>query len=238
MSDYNYDGFSSNTYNLDNFQGPDVGSKAPDFALSTMEGKTVNLLAFSGELLVLELGSITCPLFQGRREGMSDLVARFPSVSFSVLYIREAHPGSNVPSHKTVADKLSCAAELKNKDGEKRQILVDGIEGHAHEAYGSYPNALFIVNKKGCVVFRSDWNSVPATRAALSKLLKGEPATSKSYFLPVKPWIAIKTLRRSGKGALRDFMVGLPKLIWKNIIRRNFLLLIGSKKSIKPDASC
>ncbi len=79
------------------------------------------------------------------------------------------------------------------------------------------------------------WRGVPATRAALSKLLKGEPATSKSYFLPVKPWIAIKTLRRSGKGALRDFMVGLPKLIWKNIIRRNFLLLIGSKKSIKID---
>ncbi|MCF6199825.1 MAG: redoxin domain-containing protein [Hyphomicrobiaceae bacterium] len=238
MPDYNYDGFTSNSYNLDKFFGPEIGTKAQDFTLSTLEDEKVKLLEFSGEFLVLELGSITCPLFQGRREGMSDLVARFSNVSFSVLYIREAHPGSNVPAHKNIGDKISCARELKNEDGEQRKILIDNIEGAAHKGYGGYPNAIFIINKKGCVVFRSDWNSVGATRAALVKLLNGEPAHPKSYFLPVKPWVAFKTLRRSGKGAVQDFLVGLPKLIWKNIIRRNFLLFIGSQKSISPDAEC
>ena len=147
----------------------------------------MNLLNFSGDFLVLELGSITCLLFQGRREGMSDLVAEFPNVSFPVLYIREAHTGSNIPSHKTINDKITCAKELRNEDGKKRKILIDDIKGMAHDSYGGYPNAIFIIDKNGCVVFKSDWNSVPATKRALNKLLSGKPAHTKSYFLPVKP---------------------------------------------------
>jgi len=238
MKNYNYDEFSSMKYNLDSFSGPEVGSKAPEFSLSTLDNTKVNLLDFSGDFLVLELGSITCPLFQGRREGMSDLVDKFPNISFSVLYVREAHPGSNIHSHKTINDKLTRACELRDEDDEKRKIIIDGIDGQAHDSYGGYPNAIFIINKNGCVVFRSDWNSVPATKAALNKLLSGEPANIKSYFLPVKPTVAIRTLKRSGKGATRDFLKSLPKLIWKNIIRRNVLLLINSEKAISPDTSC
>ena len=130
MKNYNYDAFSSVTYNLDSFPGPEVGSKAPDFSLSTLDNTKACLLDFSGNFLVLELGSITCPLFQGRREGMSDLVAKYPNISFSVLYIREAHPGSNIHSHKTINDKLTRARTLRNEDGEKRKILIDGIEGN------------------------------------------------------------------------------------------------------------
>lgn len=230
--------FSSNSYNLDKFTGPEVGSKAPDYLLSTLDNTKVQLLDFLGDYLVLELGSITCPLFQGRREGMSELVAKYPNISFSILYVREAHPGSNIPSHKTINDKITHARELRKEDGEKRKILIDGIEGEAHNSYGSYPNAIFIINKNGCVVFRSDWNSVPATKDALNNLVRGEPAYSKSYFFPVKPTVAIRTLKRSGKGALKDFLISLPNLIWKNLIRRNILLLINSEKAISPDVSC
>ncbi|CAM0555828.1 hypothetical protein EHLJMEHL_04984 [Vreelandella titanicae] len=237
MKNYNYDKFSSNTYDLNNFYGPEVGNKAPNFSLSNIASEVVNLLDFTGEFLVLELGSITCPLFQGRREGMSDLVGLFPSVSFSVLYVREAHPGSNIPSHKSLEGKISCAKNL-NKDGEKRSILIDDINGSAHNGYGGYPNAVFIINRNGCVVFRSDWNSVPATKAALTRLLSGKPANNKSYFLPVKPTIAIKTLKRSGKGAIKDFFMGLPTLIWKNVIKRNVLLFLNVEKVISPDAKC
>lgn len=238
MAQYNYEGFSTNQYNLDTFHGPKVGDKAPDFSLSTLEGNHAKLLDFDGEFLVLELGSITCPLFQGRREGMSDLVEQFPDVNFSVLYVREAHPGNKIPAHKSQADKTKCATHLHDEQGEQRQILIDDFEGTAHEAYGSYPNAIFIINKNGCVLFFADWNSVPATKKALKNLLSGKPAAAKSYFLPVKPTIAFKTLRDSGDGAVTDFLIGLPKLIWKNIIRRNFLLLINSPKAISPDITC
>ena len=237
MKKYNYDEFSSNTYDLDNFYGPNIGNKAQDFLLSNTANKTVSLLDFTGEFLVLELGSITCPLFQGRREGMGDLIAQFPTVSFAVLYVREAHPGSNIPSHKSFEGKVNCALNL-NKDGEKRTILIDDVQGSAHDAYGGYPNAVFIINRNGCVVFRSDWNSVPATKAALSRLLSGHPANTKSYFLPVKPTIAFKTLQSSGKGAVKDFLKGLPTLIWKNVIKRNVLLLLNTEKLTPPDVKC
>lgn len=238
MRNYNYDGFTSKTYNLDTFTGPDIGDKAKDFSLTTVDHKTTKLLEFDGDFLVLELGSITCPLFQGRREGMSDLIEQFPSARFSVLYVREAHPGSNFPAHQTLEDKTRCATELKHVDKEKRKILIDDIAGTAHKGYGSYPNAIFIINKQGCVVFRSDWNNVSATKAALKALIAGKPAHSKSYFLPVKPTTAIKTLRKSGKGATSDFFKGLPTLIWKNVIKRNVLLFLNSGKSIPADASC
>lgn len=238
MSNYNYDGFSAASYNLDQFHGPVLGAKAPDFELSTADGNKVKLLDFEGDFLVLELGSITCPLFQGRRDGMNDLVAQYPNISFGILYVREAHPGSNIKAHKTDQDKTACAVRLKDSDHEMRQIFIDDLEGTAHSAYGSYPNAMFIINKNGCVVFQSDWNIVPATKTALNKLMAGQPAHNKSYFRPVKPTTALKVLRKNGKGAAKDFFASLPTLIWKNLIKRNFLLLFNADKMISPDAEC
>lgn len=229
MKKYNYDGFSSNTYNLDDFSGPDLGAQAPDFPMTTVEGDKVNLLEFTGEFLVLELGSMTCPLFQGRREGMSSLVKAHPNISFSILYIREAHPGSKIPAHTSIETKVACANTLHD-DGEARTILIDDLVGTAHASYGGYPNAIFIIDQSHRIVFRSDWNNVSATRRALALLLQGQDAKIKSYFLPVKPSVAFDTLTKSGDGALKDFLLGLPALIWKNIIRRNFLLLFRSKK--------
>jgi hypothetical protein len=54
VTKYNYEGFSSNTYNLNSFSDPDLGSKAPDFLFSTVDNKIVNLLDFTGKFLRLE----------------------------------------------------------------------------------------------------------------------------------------------------------------------------------------
>lgn len=165
-------------------------------------------------------------------------MARYANVSFGILYVREAHLGSIIPAHKNDADKTACAVRLKDNDQEKRQIFIDDIDGTAHSAYGSYPNAIFIINKNGCVVYRSDWNTVPSTKSALNKLAAGQPAHNKSYFLPVKPTTALKVLRKNGKGAAKDFFGGLPTLIWKNLLKRNFLLLFNAQHKISPDAEC
>ncbi|GLQ16708.1 deiodinase-like protein [Maritalea porphyrae] len=237
MAHYNYDEFSTNDYNLDQFNGPDLGHKAPDFALEDVAGNRVNLLDFEGDFLVLELGSITCPLFQGRRKSMRGLVEKHPNVVFAILYVREAHPGNRIGAHQDFSEKQACACKL-TADGEGRRILIDDIEGTAHAAYGSYPNAVFIINRNGCVLFCADWNNPEATAKALDRLVQGKPAHVKSYFKPVRPDIAIKTLRASGEGSVADFFKGLPLLIWKNVIRRNFLLLLNREKKIAPDVRC
>jgi hypothetical protein len=234
---YNYEKFSSSEYDLENVGGPAPGSKAPDFELATLDGGRQRLLSFSGEFLVVEFGSVTCPLFQTRRRGMEKVIESHPRSDFVVLYVREAHPGSSIPQHRSLDEKLQRAREVKDTDAEQRRILVDDLEGRAHQAFGCYPNAIFIVNRNGCVVYRSDWNDWKAVHKALSQLEAGEPARAKSLFKPAAPPIAWRTLQRSGAGAFADFIKSLPVLIWKNLILRNIRELRG-RKHVDPQVTC
>ncbi len=225
MTTYNYDEFSPDAYDFNSNGGPDIGEKAPNFQLTTTDGTTRDLLDFQGDFLVLELGSITCPLFQSRRSGMEPLGQDFPNVDSAVLYVREAHPGKSVPTHQTMEDKSACASRLKDEDGETRTVLVDNIDGEAHQAYGSMPNALFIIDREGYVRFRSQWNNPSATRKALAALTQGRKPQVKSYFKPALPTIAHRTLKNGGEGSGEDFYKGLPSLIWNNVIKYNLRLL-------------
>jgi hypothetical protein len=238
VSDYHYDRFTADAYDLDSFTGPEPGMKAPDAKITTTSGEIRDLLSFDGAFLVLELGSITCPLFQSRRNGMADLVRNNPDVDFAVLYVREAHPGAGIGQHQSFAHKQDMAQKLQNNDGEIRPIFIDDMEGSAHKAYGSYPNSVFIINQAGCVVYRSDWNNPGATAKALSQLKAGKAAGGQGLFLPAKPPVAIATLKRAGGDALKDFLFDLPKLIWKNGIKRNLRVLRGKNAGILPDHIC
>jgi iodothyronine deiodinase-like protein len=238
MKKYNYDGFSAKDYDLTTFSGPPVGTRAPDFKVYKPDGTATRLLQLDSNFLVLELGSITCPLFQTRREGMSRLVRDYPNLRFTILYVREAHPGADVPAHRTLKDKLASADLLRSADREGRDIRIDDIDGTAHQAYGGYPNAVFIINRNGCVVFASDWNNPKTTARALKALTTGNPAPFKSYFKPALPHVAWRTFRRGGKGAAADFFKALPNLIWANLIRRNLLLFLGHKTPVAPDTRC
>lgn len=238
MPEYNYDEFSTGDYDFDNVIGPMVGEKAHDFELTTIDGGLRFLLDFDGEFLVLEMGSITCPLFQSRRSVMETLDHKIDSVSNAVLYVREAHPGADIPSHKNFNDKMACASRLKKTDGETRIVFVDDFEGHAHQAYGSMPNAVFIINKNGCVVFRSEWNNPAATRKALLALKAGQEVRVKSYFRPALPGVALRTLGQAGNGSAADFFKGLPKLIWTNVIKRNLRLFFNRQVSGSRDTIC
>ncbi|MVO16323.1 TlpA family protein disulfide reductase [Parasedimentitalea huanghaiensis] len=238
MPSYNYDEFSPDDYDFDTVEGPVVGQKAPDFELTTSDGRTKRLLDFEGDFLVLEIGSITCPLFQSRRGIMQPLQQEFPQISSAVLYVREAHPGVDIPGHQNFDDKLACATRLKSEDGETRTVFVDDFEGAAHLGYGSMPNAVFIIDRKGCVRFQAEWNNPSATRKALAALIAGKPVRVKSYFRPALPPIALKTLGRAGRGSAGDFFRGLPFLIWTNLIKRNLRLLFNQQQGARKSPGC
>ena len=238
MADYNYSKFEASDYDLDQFTGPQPGAKVPDIEVTALDGTSKRLLDFEGDFLVLETGSITCPLFQGRRKGMAELVNRHPDTAFAILYVREAHPGVNRPKHETEADKRANAMALKLEDHEGREILLDRLDGVAHMALGQYPNSVFIINRNGCIVFMADWNNPRATGKALKALKAGKPATGAGLFLPPPLPVAVRTLRKAGPGALADFLSGLPRLIWKNLFKRNSRVLFGKTPKIAPDATC
>lgn len=236
---YNYDAFSADQYDLSAFRGPKPGKRAPDFDLSDVNGRPVRLLDFEGEYLVLEMGSITCPLFQGRRPAMARLGRAHAEVGFAVLYVREAHPGAAIGAHVTPEDKRAQALALAEADGEGRRIVVDHIDGRAHEAYGGYPNSVFIINRHGCVVYASDWNDPKATGRVIELLKAGSPAEGiRAFFTPVPPSVTLRVLGRGGKGSLSDFLKSFPRLVWSNLIRRNIHLLLGRATGVDPDARC
>ncbi|MFC4891771.1 deiodinase-like protein [Pseudofrancisella aestuarii] len=229
MSNYNYDNFSSDKYNFEISQGLKVGDTAIDVKLETTDGEYRNLLDFNGEYLVLEMGSITCPLFQGRRDSMSKIANDFKNISFAVLYVREAHPGSNIKSHESYNDKKKCAIELRSSEKEQRIIFIDNIEGDAHKIYGSMPNAVFILNKKREIVFKLDWNNPILVRKAIKALMNNKEISTEDFFYPVKPTVVKRVLKKAGKGSAKDFFSSLPILIWKNLIKRNLRSLFRRK---------
>lgn len=228
MPSYNYASFSPDRYDLQSADGPEVGQHAPDFELETPDGQLRQLLNFPGDCLVLEIGSMTCPLFMSRRDNMEQIARDYPRASSAVLYVREAHPGAAIPAHKSADDKKACAAMLKSDFDDPRTILVDGVDGHAHHAYGSMPNAVYIIDKQGIVRFKAPWNSPAATRKALNAVLAGHPAPFKSYFKPANPRIVFRTMHRAGSGSGRDFFKGLPKLIWNVLIKNNLRTFFSS----------
>ncbi len=235
---YNYDNFEASHYDLATFRGPKPGTPAPDFELQTTEGRAVRLLDFDGAFLVLEMGSLTCPLFQGRRKSMTSLDAEFPDVSFAVLYVREAHPGAQIGAHQSAEDKAACAHRLVQTEGEGRRVLIDDLSGTAHEGYGGYPNSVFVINRSGCVVWASDWNDPAATGRALRLLKAGKPANVRSLFKPVPPHISLRTLGNGGRGSGADFLRSFPNLIWNNLIRRNLRVAMGRPAAVAPDITC
>lgn len=238
MSDYNYSKFDANHYELVDFDGPDMGEKAPDVTLTDLDGASQRLLDFHGDFLVVEFGSITCPLFQSRRPTMRAIGEEFANVSSVVFYVREAHPGSEITAHADQDAKMSRARQLRDVDGEGRKILIDDMQGGAHQAFGSYPNAVFIINKNGCVVYRSAWNNPAATRRVLRRLIAGKSVRAEGFFLPPTPPTAIGTFRQAGKGSASDFFRGLPRLAWNNLIRRNLRLLFRRGPGVRADADC
>lgn len=221
MMSYNYDSFSASHYDLKSTPGPDVGKKAPDFELETSEGKKRRILDFDGKCLVLELGSATCPLFVTRLDSMSEIVKDYPDASFAVLYVREAHPGTKIPAHKTKEQKKKIASNYKSELGDTRTILVDDIDGKAHFSYGTMPNSVYIIDKEGIIRFKASWNNSTTTRKALNAVLQGKPANFTSYFKPAKPSIVLSTTGRAGKGSRSDFFKSLPGLIFSVLIMNN-----------------
>ncbi|MCH8112156.1 MAG: redoxin domain-containing protein [Proteobacteria bacterium] len=225
---YNYERFEAGHYDLGNFRGPAVGTKATDFAATTLDGQAVQLSAYFGRSIVLEMGSVTCPIYQSRRGGMESLARAYPDVQFLVLYVREAHPGQKVTQHQTDADKRARAQGLKDDFGESRTILVDDLAGTAHKIYGEFPNSVFVIDKDGAIVFRSDWNDTAAVRKVLRRLAAGKPVGRViSLFKPANPLAAKRTFAYAGKGSGKDFFASLPSLMKQNLILRNLRSLLG-----------
>jgi peroxiredoxin len=215
---YNYPTFRAELYDFLDVPGPKVGEKATDFTATTLDGKTVKLSDYFGKTIVLETGSITCPQYVARINPMNELAKEYPDATFLLLYVREAHPGNAIAEHHSLSEKIENATRLTQNEPENRSIIIDNLEGPAHQTYGSLPNLLYIIDADGKIALRSDWNDVDAVRLALKRWQAGEIISHSQYgFKPVAPPVLLRVLKRAGWDAIFDFFIALPKLIWGHI---------------------
>ncbi len=153
---------------------PDPGERAPDFELRTVDGDKVRLSDYQDEKnVVLTFGSATCPLTAASISGLRDLYDDFSDedVEFLFVYVREAHPGEELPPHRTLTDKVRAAEVLRDDEELEMPVLVDDLGGKVHRKYSGQPNPTFLIDKSGRVAYRQLATDTSELRDAINELL-------------------------------------------------------------------
>jgi len=179
FSRYNYDRFRREMLQsspADRWsRAPEPGDEAPGFELRSLNGEIVKLSDFKDSRnVVLTFGSATCPQTAASIGGLRSLSREFPvsEVEFLFIYVREAHPGVELPPHHSIEDKARAAMLLRDQEQIDFPILVDELGGEVHRRYGALSNASFIVDKSGRVAYRSLASHSGSLGAALEELLE------------------------------------------------------------------
>jgi hypothetical protein len=175
---YNYDRFQAMTLGRDAKLvampvGPVPGDVAPDFTLQDTSGKSWTLKELRGKPVVLIFASGTCPMTTGSLPGLSKLHAeRNGTEQWLMVYVREAHPGEDMPAHETMEQKRQQAERFKREGAVAWPIVVDELDGSTHQRYSVLPNHVFLIDRDGVVAFRGEFAHAPTLFRALGQLEK------------------------------------------------------------------
>ena len=220
---YNYSSFRD-VANENRSNGPNPGDDFPvEYDIYDMIGEPIKISTlWSDKPLVLEFGSVSCPIFHANGPSMEDLYKKYDNGSaakarIGLLYTREAHPGWFQSSHASLDDKLTSADKLKKK-GLERTIWVDSLSGELHQLLNPKPNSLYIINTDGTVIYKSAWNTPVEVDRVLDNLVNKQiiPAAEESNFCsspvgyyPKKDMLAYisRIFAVGGPDALPDFII-------------------------------
>ena len=229
--------FGSGTYNYENFtrdlmkslkmeSGPDAGEVAPDFTLRTTEGDKLSLSDFEEHKnVLLTFGSATCPMTLGSTGGLNNLYEKYrgDDVEFLFVYIREAHPGEDMPSHQSMEQKFRAAQLFRGEEDLRMPVLVDDLRGSVHRKYGKLPNPSYLIDKSGHISFRCLYAQPNVLERAIDELLEFQQRTDKDRAVVAggedrrmpKSFPLLYTyraLKRGGRQAILNFeeAMGMP----------------------------
>ena len=172
---------------------PRVGEQAPDFTLHTPNGEEITLSdLYADKPVVIEFGSITCPVYRGKIERMNRLRAMYgDAVEWLVVYTVEAHPSDSpdpytgrIWPHERNEEiglllqqptdhegRAALARRTIDEFGEQRLIAIDGMDNAIWEAWGRRPNSAFVIGTDGTVGQKQLWSHPGDIRAALVEVV-------------------------------------------------------------------
>ncbi|MFU8815364.1 MAG: deiodinase-like protein [Pseudomonadales bacterium] len=163
---------------------PRPGQRLPAFELPSVDGGTIRSADFTGKRpLLLITGSLTCPMTASANPLLKDLHRAFGSqIAFVTLHVREAHPGEQHEQPRTLAQKMAHARQLKLRDRLPWPIVVDDTDGLVHRALDRKPNAVYLTDRNGVIIYRGLWagDAKGLTRALESAARDELPAEQES----------------------------------------------------------
>ncbi len=114
-----------------------------------------------------------------------------------------------------MAGKRANAAAFRDECAVRRPILLDGLEGAAHHAYGLLPNMTWIIGRGGTIQYKAAWTGPEDVEDALRSVLDAAEARRSRRLAPMYTervaWresdaAAFRAgLERAGPQAVRDF---------------------------------
>ena len=136
---------------------------------------------------------------------------------FLIIYVREAHPGENFPHHASFDQKMIHAGKLRELDKVGLPILVDDFEGSTHKAYGLLPNMVYLIDRAGVIVYKSDWTDAHELDGMCESLIRLDDMKARQvpiirkgvserlHWIPMDPRHRERIYRRSGEKAIKDY---------------------------------
>jgi hypothetical protein len=135
-----------------------------------------------------------------------------------IVYVREAHPGENFPHHISFEQKLAHAGKLRDLEKVQIPVLVDDLQGTTHKAYGLLPNMVYLIDREGVVVYKSDWTDGVELDGMCESLIRlddmrarqvpiiRQGVSERLHWIPMEPALRERVYRRSGEKAIRDYL--------------------------------
>ncbi len=106
---------------------------------------------------------------------------------------------------------------MKELEKVRLRILVDDLQGSVHRVYGLLSNMIYLVDKEGMVVYKSDWTDAAELDEMCASLLRLEEmkkqgipiirkgACERLHWIPMDPVPRERVYRRSGEKAVQDY---------------------------------
>lgn len=150
-------------------EGPIAGDAAPDFTLSTADGRqTLHLSEATGKKpVVLCFGNFTCGPFRSMYPDVERVRDRYRDLAdFYFVYVREAHPtdgwvmqsndrvGVRVSQPKTYGERCSVAEQCQSMLKPTINWYVDDSHDTVGHLYSGMPARLYVINTDGKVTYK------------------------------------------------------------------------------------
>jgi thiol-disulfide isomerase/thioredoxin len=222
MSEYRYKRFTTNLLfrDLRFARGAAApGDRVPAFELRATNGdRLTNTDVFGDKPVLFVFGSMTCPMTASSAPSVQELYEEFGErVDFVMLYVREAHPGEYFGQAETIEDKVAAARALQESYGIDWTVAADTVDGALHRALDPKPNAAYLMNSDGEILFRSLWAAdYGALRDALDDAANGRALRKSQSNKLLGPVIRAmgavrEVMERGGPQSVRDLWIaGFP----------------------------